>query len=326
MIERKPDAARIEKHLEGLQSAGWLGPSRQWWPRCIFFFADLPNALRILEGGKLVCRNQAQMAVDTGSKAVLDMTAVRWKDCVRLYFRPRTPTQHQIEGFRPSEKFGSLGKHMPVPVFFIFDSKDVLTRKTTQFSTGNLSQNPPVGDTAAFFESIPFEKVYHDSWMRDEEKSDIKFHRHAEIIVPHELNLDGLKRLWCRSEAEYQTLLHLLPAPLVKKYKSIIGLGKRPSLHFSKWTFVERVVLELNRMTFTFNQSSSTPGPFAARVEVTNMKDMAQYKWESTNFQASQTLTINIPQVSGPTTYEVNFLLDGVIAYAGRFSPTEAAF
>ncbi|MGO8701673.1 MAG: DarT ssDNA thymidine ADP-ribosyltransferase family protein [Limisphaerales bacterium] len=85
---------------------------------------------------------------------------------MRLYFRPRTPTQHQIEGFRPAGQYGSLGKHMPLPVFFLFDSKDVLTREATRFSKGNLSQNPEVGEDATFFASIPFEKVYHDSWLQ----------------------------------------------------------------------------------------------------------------------------------------------------------------
>jgi len=70
MIERKPDAERIEARLEGLKSASWIGPARQWWPNFVFFFADLPNALRILRDGKLVCRGQAQMAVDTGSEKV----------------------------------------------------------------------------------------------------------------------------------------------------------------------------------------------------------------------------------------------------------------
>src|SRR5205809_2806097 len=211
--------------------------------------------------------------------------ADEWKDCVRLYFRPRTPTQHQVEGFRPAGGLGSLGKHMPVPIFLLFDAKEILTRKTTRFSTGNLSQNPPVGEDAAFFESIPFEKIYHDSWMREEEKSEIKFHRHAEIIVPHELDLDGLRRIWCRSEAEYQTLLHLLPPQLAKKFRERIGQGKRPSLHFCKWTHVESTALEQNRISLTFNQSTITPGPFAAELRVTNQRTGDEYRWANSNFQ-----------------------------------------
>ncbi len=326
MIGRKPDAGRIEAHLDSLKSAKWIGPARQWWPNFVFFFADLPNALRILKDGKLVCRSQAQMAVDTGSEKVLGWTADEWKDCVRLYFRPRTPTQHQIEGFRPAGHFDSLGKHMPVPIFLLFDAKDVLTRRTTRFSTGNLSQDPSVGDDAAFFEAIPFEKVYHDSWMREEEKAEIKFHRHAEIIVPHELALDGLRRIWCRSEAEYQTLLHLLPSNVAKKFREIIGQGKRPSMHFCKWTFVESTTLEQNRTSFAFNQSTMTPGPFTAEVRVTNQRTGDEYKWRNTQFQTTKPLVVLIPQIDRPTAYDVRFSFDDVNAYAGKFSPKVTLF
>ncbi len=326
MIERKPDGARIAARLDALKSANWLGPARQWWPNFVFFFADLPNGLRILRDDKLVCRSKAQMAVDTGSEEVLDRTAERWKDCVRLYFRPRTPTQHQIEGFRPAGQFDSLGKHMPVPIFFLFDAKDILTRKTTRFSTGNLAQNPPVGDDATFFETIPFENVYHDSWMGEEEKSEIKFHRHAEVIVPHELDLEGLRRIWCRSEAEYQTLLHLLPPELARKFRGIIGQGKRPSLHFCKWTYVESAALEQNRINFMFNQSSSTPGPFAAELGVTNQRTGDEYRWANSAFQTTKQLAVNIPQIVRPTAYQVVFALDGVIAFSSTFTPKAVAF
>jgi len=326
MIERKPAAARIEAHLDRLKSANWIGPARQWWPNFVFFFADLPNAVRILQAGKLVCRSRAQMAVDTGSEKVLDRTAEQWKDCVRLYFRPRTPTQHQIEGFRPAGQYDSLGKHMPVPIFFLFDAKDILTRQTTRFSTGNLSQHPSVGDDAEFFESIPFEKVYHDNWMREEEKSEIKFHRHAEVIVPRELELEGLRRIWCRSEAEYQTLLHLLPSQLAKKFRGIIGQGKRPSLHFCKWTYVESTALEQNRISLTFNQSTITPGPFAAELRVTNQRTGDEYRWAKSNFQATKSFAVNIPQIDRPTAYQMVFALDGMIAFSSPFAPKAVAF
>lgn len=326
MIERKPDAGRIEAHLEALKSASWIGPARQWWPKFVFFFADLPNALCILRAGKLLCRNQAAIATDTGSEAILGHTADEWKDCVRLYFRPRTPTQYQVEGFRPLSQLGFLGKHMPVPIFFLFDAKDILTRKTTRFSTGNLSQNPPVGEDAAFFESIPFKKVYHDDWLREEEKAEIKFHRHAEIIIPGELKLDALQRLWCRSEAEYETLLHLLSPALAKKFRAMIGQGKRPSMHFCKWTFVESANLEQNSMTFTFNASTAMPGPFAAELRVTNQRTGAKYKWEKAGFETKNSLTVNIPQIDRPTAYEMRLTLDNVVACAGKFSPKATQF
>src|SRR4051812_16057251 len=128
MIDRKPDSADIETFVDQLRQSPWLGPARQWWPKFLFHFASL-DRVQILETGKLLCRSRKPMARDTATPAVMSRTSDAWKDHVRLYFRPRTPTQFQIEGFRAPSDYGSLGQHMPVPVFFLFDAKEILTRK-----------------------------------------------------------------------------------------------------------------------------------------------------------------------------------------------------
>lgn len=79
-------------------------------------------------------------------------------------------------------------------------------------------------------------------------------------------------------------------------------------------------------MTFTFNLSTVTPGPFAARIEVTNQKSMERYKWENANYQTSKSLTVKIPQITKPAAYEMRLLLNEVVAYAGKFNPKEAPF
>lgn len=325
MIERKIDAEQIKAHIEKLNSEPW-GPARKMWPNFVFFFACLPNALEILKQGKLISRSHATMVTDTGSEAILSHTSDEWKNCVRLYFRPRTPTQYQVEGFRPKGHWGSLGKHMAVPIFFLFDAKEILTRKTTRFSKGSLSQKNQVGDDAAFFESIPFQKVYHDSWLPEEQKSEIKFHRHAEIIIPNELDLTGLRWIWCRSEAEYQTLLHLLPISAVKTYKDKIRQDKRANLHFCKWTYVESVSLEQNKISFTFNRSSLTPGPFEAHLQITDNRTGHQYFWKNPSYTTTEPLVINIPQFEKPTAYNIRFTLDGEIAFENKFVPKTALF
>ena len=261
------------------------------------------------------------MAVDTGSKQVLDHTDQRWKNTVRLYFRPRTPTQYQVEGFRPMGQCGSLGTHMPVPVFFLFDAKDILTRKTTRFSDGNLGTETVPSDDADFFEAIPFRKVYHHSSLYgDVEKRNIVFHRCAEVIVPKELELDALRSVWCRSEAEYQTLRHFLPSQTLKKYGEKLS-GRRSSLYFSKWSFVESATLEQNKIVLRFNASTQTPGPFAAFLDVENKTTGNRYKWEKNPFQAREPLTVSIPQIKRTCAYQVRFTLDGVTAFAGEFRP-----
>lgn len=245
---------------------------------------------------------------------------------MRLYFRPRTPTQYQVEGLRPKGQFGSLQAHMPVPVFFLFDAKDILTRASTKFSNGNLAAHPEVGENADFFEAIPFEKVYHDSWMSEGEKANIKFHRHAEVVVPDELDLDALQLVWLRTETEYKTLLHLLPAAAVKKHGPKFRHGKKPNLHFFNWSFVESASLEQNRISLVFNASTLTSGPFAAHLKVRNRATGAGYSWENLQFQAKGTLTVGIPQIKKAAAYDLRFTLDGAVAYADQFTPKTIAF
>jgi len=264
---------------------------------------------------------QAPNALDTASKQVIGHTCEEWKGFVRLYFRPRTPTQYQIEGFRPVGQFGSLGAYMSMPVFFLFDAKDILTRKTARFSEGNLASGSSVGEDAAYFESIPFQKVYHDNYLSEEEKPNIKFHRHAEVIVPDELGLEGLEYVWCRSEAEYQTLLALLPAGIRRRYFQRIRQGRRPSLHFCRWTYLESASLEQNQIVFRFNRSSVTPGPFHALVQVKNQRTGAAYKWERQDFEASHDFKLGIPQIAKPSAYEITLHLDNNIAFASSFAP-----
>lgn len=326
MSVRKPDAARIEAHLDHLQKASWIGPARRWWPKYVFRFDDIQNAVRILQAGKIVCRAQRGEALETASQQVLDHTEESWKNYVRLYFRPRTPTQYQVEGFRPQDHWGSLQAHMPAPVFFLFDAKTLLTQATTRFSDGNLAANPTVGETAAYFESIPFEKVYHDSWMTDNEKPNIKFHRHAEVIVPHELDLSALRFIWLRTEAEYRTFLHLLLPAAIEKYGPKMRHGKKPNLHFYKWSFVESANLEQNKIALVFNASTLTPGPFVGCLEIRDRLTGQKYKWENSQFQANSTLSVSIPQIKQPTAYDVRFTLDGAVAYSDRFTPETTTF
>ena len=61
-----------------------------------------------------------------------------------------------------------------------------------------------------FFEKLPFNQIYHNSWLGEAEKQKIIASRHAEVIVPGLLDLEALRFIWCRSEAEKETLISFL--------------------------------------------------------------------------------------------------------------------
>ena len=123
---RKPDARGIVRFLSELKKAEWLGTARRWWPDYVFHFTDLQNAVSILKTGALFSRVETQnlglMDTDNASQEILGSTDNEYKDYVRLYFRPKTPTQFHNEGFRPINQRWQ-GAHCPVPIYFLFDSR-----------------------------------------------------------------------------------------------------------------------------------------------------------------------------------------------------------
>ena len=152
---QKPDSRRIARFLANLKKADWLGTARGWWPDYLFHFTDIQNAVSILKTGALFSRLEAQnrnlMDTDNASQEILGSTDNEWKDHVRLYFRPRTPTQYRNEGFRPQEQRWQ-GAHCPVPIYFLFDSRAVLSHVDSQFTDGNLAASPEILSDAAGLE------------------------------------------------------------------------------------------------------------------------------------------------------------------------------
>lgn len=108
---------------------------------------------------------------------------------VRLYFRPRTPTQYHIEGIRKDGEFKyGESTHAPVLVMFVLDARRVLTRKGVEFGDRNMQlASACPGDTLEYFENIPFNKVYHEGNTGGDVS--ISQHRCAEVLVQSPLPL-----------------------------------------------------------------------------------------------------------------------------------------
>jgi hypothetical protein len=328
MTSLKPDADRITARLRALKSESWLGQARAWWPDFLFHVTDVQNAARILTSGRLLSRARSEatgaMAFDNASEQVLAQTDPFWKDFVRLYFRPRTPFQYHTEGFRPVGNLTSLQGYCPVPVVFLFDAESLLTRADSSFSDGNLAaRNARSGDTAAFFEDLPFTEIYHDGPIPPDQVRSIVYHRHAEVVIPDELDLAALRRVWCRSPAEQETLQWLAPLDTWRTSAARVGSSSRPNLFNRKWTFVERAELSADRISIRLNPSSQTPGPFSARVELFDEASRVSLSWSDARFDSREyghTLVLD-PGLPDPhPRYSVRFLLDERLAFAGSYS------
>ncbi len=322
MSRRNSRKQVVRTFLRRLKTSTWLGTARKWWPDYVFHFTDLRNAVSILKEGALLSRTQAElqnlMATDNASRDIIASTNEEWKDYVRLYFRPRTPTQYRNEGIRPKDELYDYA-HCPVPIYFLFDSSSILSRTDCMFSEGNLASTPKVFSSAADLDQIPFEYVYHDSPLSDTEKGVVTFHRNAEVIIPKYLNLNALKFIVCRSQAEYETLLHLLPTNAVKRWSGRIILDSRSHVFFKRWVYLESVELRDSKAVFKFHQQPQYAGDFLARVTFYDTLTDITYYWEEDELTANGQLEIPLGDIAPLSDYTVRLTLDDNIAYANRY-------
>lgn len=326
MSNQKKDYKLICKFIDELKNSEWIGHSRKWWPDFVYHFTDIHNAVKIIENGNLFCRkileHDGLMDNDNASPEIIANTNPLWKNFVRLYFRPRTPTQYNNEGFRPQNKLKFGGAHCPVPIYFLFDSKSILSMEETSFSEGSLASHSHVALYNDYngFRTIPFQSVYHDSpLLINEEKSKIKFHRHAEVVIPQKLDLTNLRYIWCRTSAEFETLKNLLSRQSLHKWKQRIGTGAKSNLFFREWTFVEEVDLSDENVTIKFNPTSSAPGPFKAEVHIKEENTGMTYKWTKEDFYSTEPrLVIGLRNLKDPTSYTFKLLLDNNMAFYGK--------
>jgi hypothetical protein len=338
MVVLKPDADQIRSFLKDLANQDWLKRSeRRVWPLFVYHYTDISNAVQILHEGCVYSRRQIQSRgkdiVDSASSGVLASTRDLVKDCVRFYFRPKTPTQYHAEGIYSKTKL-AVSKfpdaHCPVPIFFLFDSAAILTRSDSSFSDGCLgSPHARILSTAAELEQLPWAGIYHNSWFYPSsvEGSDIVFRRNAEVIVPKTVDLGALRYVYCRSEAEKETLLHLLTPGLRQQYGRKIVATQRSEHYFRRQTFIQTARLNSVSIRLHFSPETQSPGPFHARVQVNT--GFGQRSLENTNFNLAAlgesriwVLTLR-PPVSN---YEILIFLDGYLAYANGHHEADLPF
>ncbi|TDW11825.1 uncharacterized protein DUF4433 [Breznakia blatticola] len=244
------DRDEIKKVLEE-NAFKYLPESKRWWVKYLYHFSNIDNIVSILKCGNLYsrdyCKENQLMINENASEEVISNTDQEVTKYVRLYFRPKTPTQYINEGFKPISCRQFTGAHIPVPIFLVFRSLNVLAQENVRFSGTSLATKEMyLQSTLEEFKRIDFEKVYHDGAINpDEDKNQIKKHRHAEVVVPHRLSLDYLDYIWCRSDADYTTLVNFLKdEKILDRYKNKIAINNSFELfNMSDRAYVKRVSL-----------------------------------------------------------------------------------
>lgn len=248
------------------------------WTSFCFHFTNLNNAVSILQSGMLVSRNKALetgiMENENASADVINQTDDEWKKYVRLYFRPRTPTQYNNEGFRSKANLGSLQAHCPFPVFFLFDLEETLQKANCYFTKNSLAKSGKheLLQTPQQFSELPFSKIYHEGPFESHERDEIVACRHAEIVVLDELKLDeALKFIIVRSQSEKNTLLSLLGPTESEKYTDKIRVDNKQIMFFSLWTYVSKAELSSDKVILSFNNGLGDK-TFNLKIKMTDLQ------------------------------------------------------
>lgn len=326
--QRKSDADEIARVLRKLSKQDWLKGNHEWWPKYVFHYTDVRNAVEILKSGKLLCRSELDkhqgMVVDNASKNIMAQTDAYVRDFVRLYFRPQTPTQFRNEGIRPRSMW-ELDSHCPVPIFFLFDSTDVLTRADSRFSAGNLAAGETIlCSTAEELAGFDFKKIYHVGAFQKHLRGTIIYHRNAEVVIPTEMDLSSLKYIFCRSPAEKDTFLALLPPELFLEWNKKVLVASKSQIYYCSWTFIETAELTSSHITMNFSPDTITPGPFNMFMIITDIDSGKTFHYRDKTFQANGRFSIALPK--GVGRYRIQIILDDDLAFTSEFYGEEIPF
>lgn len=246
---------------------------RKHWPAWLFHHAPLETALAIIKDGHLRSRNDPlrKQMQDVAAGGVID-NRQEAHGRVRLYFRPRNPTQFHIEGIRKGVdcQYGP-NAHAPVLVMFVLDAKRVLTRPDVLFSDRNMQKNSAhVGDNEDFFATIPFASVFHEGGIAGDYS--IIDSRCAEVLTASPLPLaQVLSGLWFRSEPERDTFLYKL-GETASNWKQICSISDELKVFDKRFTFVADISLSTQGVTFRLNHRHDL-GTVAISIQAFNSKN-----------------------------------------------------
>lgn len=308
-VVEKRDATAFRRHIAELRKMPWLG-SRYWWPYFLFTYADVHEVAETLKGGAL-----RAPAARTGKRGS------RWDESVRLYFRPRTPELWYNEGIRPNSQ--RRGEQCPVPIYMLFDLEAVICQPDVRFSAGDPAQTRKTNATSAAFAEMPFEAIYHDTIVRADEREEIMQSRRAQVIVPDPLSLEALQFIWCRSDAEYETLRYLLPPEVWQRWRDKVTARTDFTLFNRRWTYIKDALLTEQSARLRFQAiNDEAGGTFGLRIEV-EMADGTRCEWHETTFHAQDDIVCEFNSLPTQQGYSIRVYLDDVLAYANRYQPSQ---
>lgn len=313
----------VDQHISRWKTTlrGTSYAHRQFWPAHLFHHTAVENAVSILREGCLRSRNDPALRLD---RDIAAPGVIANRDTahgfVRMYFRPKTPTQYHIEGIRrPGECQYGDDSHAPILIMFVLDARKILTLPGVQFSDRNMQRDAAiVGDDADHFASIPFDKVFHEGPIGGDPS--ITSHRCAEVLSPSPLELqDVLTAVWFRSIPERDTLLHLLGAD-GERWREKFKVSDALKAFEKNYPFVERIKLSDEGIAFKMNPRRKDYSPLSVKIIAKHLQSPHCIELDYPSIAAfpsiGQIWFNKQPLHDGQ--YEVTIHIDGQLAYVAR--------
>jgi hypothetical protein len=293
-------AAAFRRAVRALRRESW--GLRQWWTYFLFHAVALHDLPDLLQSGMLVSPRRRSPSARS-----------QWDRYVRLSFRPRTPSFFDREGYYPASSAPANCLH--APAWLMFDLESMLLHPQARFSDGDPSAGAGTYATPRAFAELPFEQIYHDSWIRHDMKEEILRHREAQVLLPEAITLEALQMIWLRSEADYETLAHLLPAPLWAKWRDKVTARTDFMLFNHKHLYITHARLSAERIELHFNPARLHDERFTLRLIVTYAHG-EEREWSQAEFVGDAPLVLGVRGTEG---YGVRVLLDEQLAYLGSY-------
>lgn len=308
------------------QQETFLG-AQNWWPKYLFHFTDITNAISILEYGSLLSRNKATklnlMRNDNANDDVISITSDEHKNYARLYFAPSTPTQYNNEGFKPHNLI-SDNAHCPIPIMFIFYSAKVFVTDNLKFTDGNLANNPNIYDNIEDLTKLNFRLIYHRTSFSQEYRDTIINARHSEILIKDELPIKGnLKLIAVRSKAEKETLLYLMDNNTREFYKDKIYVQPKTGIFVNNWLYVKEVNMIDKMITILWHSCSNErqcEDKYNIKIELEDIQTNSKKGLKKENwYPSSNSMKINIPEDFIDAFFYLSIFIDDKLAYKRVF-------
>jgi hypothetical protein len=173
--------------------------------------------------------------------------------------------------------------------------------------------------TASAFGELPFEMIYHDSFVRADEREEVMQSRRAQVMIPHQLGLEALQFIWCRSSAEYDTLRSMLTEAVWKQWHDKITVRTDHGLFHRRWSYVDDVLLTGNSARLRFNAASTESERTFEAHAVIETSAGKSIEWREEMFPVIDDLTLDLSGLGQMEGYLLKFYLDDTLAYQGHY-------